>query len=161
VRHTNLAALTKHQVLQNLESQQRQYELIQITTALGDAAEQVIGIATSCGSVVSSRRMRNVWVRMMRPVALQQVVSGRRSLTMGNRFQASLFACALPVTKGVRALPQSTAAISASIRTTAHSILMRATRIQSELAANLGAVAYLSSTMPTAASSVNEFGHGV
>lgn len=69
---------TKHQVLQNLESQQRQYELTQIAAVLGYTAEQVIVIDDDLGVSASSRSDRAGFERLVTDVAL-----GRAGIVLG------------------------------------------------------------------------------
>ena len=69
---------TKHQVLQNLESQQRQYELTKIAAELGYAAEQVVVIDDDLGISASGRHGRAGFERLVSEVAL-----GRAGIVMG------------------------------------------------------------------------------
>jgi len=69
---------TKHQVLQNLESQQRQYELTQIAAELGYAAEQIVVIDDDLGISASGRSDRAGFERLVSDVAL-----GRAGIVFG------------------------------------------------------------------------------
>jgi DNA invertase Pin-like site-specific DNA recombinase len=69
---------TKHQVLQNLESQQRQYELTRIAAELGYAAEQIVVIDDDLGISASGRHDRAGFGRLVSDVAL-----GRAGIVLG------------------------------------------------------------------------------
>src|ERR1039458_729958 len=69
---------TKHQVSQNLESQQRQYELTQIAADLGYTAEQVVVIDDDLGVSASGRSDRAGFERLVSEVAL-----GRAGIVFG------------------------------------------------------------------------------
>ena len=69
---------TRHQVLQNLESQQRQYELTQVAATLGYTAEQVIIIDDDLGVSASGRSDRAGFERLVSQVAL-----GRAGIVLG------------------------------------------------------------------------------
>ena len=69
---------TRHQVLQNLESQERQYELVRIAAGLGYAAEQVVVIDDDLGVSASGRGDRAGFERLVSDVAL-----GRAGIVLG------------------------------------------------------------------------------
>jgi DNA invertase Pin-like site-specific DNA recombinase len=69
---------TRHQVMENLESQQRQYELTRIASDLGYTAEQVVVIDDDLGVSASGRSDRAGFERLVSEVAL-----GRAGIVLG------------------------------------------------------------------------------